>query len=153
LTFLLNVPFITRVSVLVRRGDLDQQLAAGIDPRANAALALRARQLCTPRTRRRIAGQLRRTIAVAGRGSSGCFRFVPMARGEIIEETDALLDLANRLEAPRPAEAMGVALAKMLVADANSPLAVGAEPGTLHTVVGLATVALDVSPRRPADGK
>lgn len=76
-----------------------------------------------------------------------------MARGEIIEETDALLDLANRLEAPRPAEAMGVALAKMLVADANSPLAVGAEPGTLHTVVGLATVALDVSPRRPADGK
>ncbi len=56
------------------------------------------------------------------------------------------MELVGRLEAPRPVEPMGVALAKQLANDANSPLAVGAEPGTLHMVVRLATVALDVTP-------
>ncbi len=60
------------------------------------------------------------------------------------------MGLVHRLEAERPVEAMGVALAKQLVSDANSPLAVGAEAGTLHTVVGLATVALDRSLRHGA---
>ena len=56
------------------------------------------------------------------------------------------MDLVHRLEAPRPVEAMGVALAKQLVSDASSPLAIRAEPGTLHMVVRLATVALDLTP-------
>ena len=69
-----------------------------------------------------------------------------MARSEIRAEADVLTDLAARLEAPRPVNPMGVAL----VSDANSPLKVGSEPGTLHAVVGLATVALEFSP--PGDG-
>ncbi|HEY7965436.1 MAG TPA: hypothetical protein VID68_00245 [Solirubrobacteraceae bacterium] len=73
--------------------------------------------------------------------------FAPLARGETLAEIDALMDLAHRLEAARPVDAMGVALAKQLVSDANSPLAVGAEPGTLHAVVRLATVGLDLPPR------
>lgn len=58
------------------------------------------------------------------------------------------MDLVRRLEDPRPAQAMGVALAlaKELLSDANSPLAAGADPGTLHAVLRLATVALDISP-------
>ncbi len=48
--------------------------------------------------------------------------------------------------ATRPVNPMGVALAKVLVSDADSPLRVGAEPGTLYTVVRLATAALDLSP-------
>ncbi len=56
------------------------------------------------------------------------------------------MDLAHRLEDARPVEAMGVALAKLVASDANSPLAIGAEPGTLHAVVRLATAALDLSP-------
>ena len=69
-----------------------------------------------------------------------------MAQSEILAEADALTDLAIRLVATRPVNPMGVALAKVLVSDADSPLRVGAEPGTLYAVVRLATAALDVSP-------
>ena len=57
-----------------------------------------------------------------------------------------MTDLAIRLVATRPVNPMGAALAKVLVSDAGSPLRVGAKPGTLYTVVRLATAALDVSP-------
>ena len=69
-----------------------------------------------------------------------------MAQSEVLAEADALTDLAIRLVATRPVNPMGVALAKVLVSDADSPLRVGGEPGTLYTVVRLATAALDVSP-------
>jgi hypothetical protein len=85
-------------------------------------------------------------IAAARTAPSDRLGFAALARSEILAEADALTDLVHRLEAARPVEARGVALAKQLVSDTNSPLAVGAEPGTLHTVVRLATVALDLSP-------
>lgn len=146
MAFLLNVPCPARVLVLARRRVLDHQLAAGTDPRSGPALTLRAEQLCTPRVRRGIAKRLRRTIAAARKAPSDRFGFAPLARSEILAEADALMDLAHRLEDARPVEAMGVALAKLVASDANSPLAIGAEPGTLHAVVRLATAALDLSP-------
>ncbi len=69
-----------------------------------------------------------------------------MAQSKVLAEADALTDLAVRLVAMRPVNPMGVALARVLVSDANSPLRVGAEPGTLYAVVRLATAALDVLP-------
>lgn len=57
-----------------------------------------------------------------------------------------MMDLVVRLEATRPVKPMGVALANVLVTDADSPLKVGAQPGTLYAVVRLATVALDSLP-------
>jgi hypothetical protein len=57
-----------------------------------------------------------------------------------------LTDLAVRLLATRPVNPIGVALAKVPVSDADSPLRVGAEPGTLYAVVRLATAAMDSSP-------
>ena len=68
----------------------------------------------------------------------------------ILAEGDALMELADRLEAPRPVEPIGVALAKQLASDANSPLRVGAEPATLHIVDRPVTVALDLTPGRSA---
>jgi hypothetical protein len=47
---------------------------------------------------------------------------------------------------------MGVALARLLVTDPVSPLAVPSEPGTLYTVVRLATAAMGASVDRPATG-
>ena len=144
--FLSNVTCSVRVSVLARRRALDHQLAAGIDPRSNPALGLRAAQLCRGRVRRGIARRLRRTIAAAWKAPSDRVGSTPLAPRDILGEADALMDLVHRLEAPRPVEAMGVALAKQLVSDASSPLAIRAEPGTLHMVVRLATVALDLTP-------
>jgi hypothetical protein len=139
-----------RFSVLARRRDLDQQLAAGSDPRCSPALELRAAQLCGMRARRGIARRLRGMIDASHSGSRDHLTRGRMARSEIRAEADVLTDLAARLEAPRPVNPMGVALAYALVSDANSPLKVGSEPGTLHAVVGLATVALEFSP--PGDG-
>ena len=67
-------------------------------------------------------------------------------RSEILAESDASMDLVVRLEATRPVKPMGVALANVLVTDADSLLRVGAQPGTLYAVVRLATVALDSLP-------
>jgi hypothetical protein len=144
--FRLSVPLIVRFSVLAWRRDLDQQLAAGGDPHASPARELRAAQLCGIRTRRGIARRLRGMIEAAHRGSRDHLTRGRVARSEILAEADVLRDLAARLEAPRPVNPMGVALANALVSDANSPLKVGSEPGTLHAVVGLATVALEFSP-------
>jgi hypothetical protein len=69
-----------------------------------------------------------------------------VARSEILAEAEVLRDPAARLEAQRPVNPMGVALANALVSGANGPLKVGSEPGTVHAVVGLATVALEFSP-------
>ena len=144
--FPLSVPLTVRLSVLARRSDLDQRLAAGGDPRSDPALELRATQLCKVRARRAIATRLRRIIDAARNGSDGPLGIGPVAQSEVLAEADALTDLAIRLVATRPVNPMGVALAKVLVSDPDSPLRVGAEPATLYTVVRLATAALDVSP-------
>jgi hypothetical protein len=145
--FPLSAPF-TTLSVLARRSDLDHRLAAGADPHSDPALKLRAAQLCRVRTRRAIAARLRGMIDAARNGSDGLLGVGRVARGEIVAESDALADLAVRLVATRPVNPMGVALAKVLVSDANSPLRVGAEPGTLYAVARLATAALECSPAR-----
>ena len=145
MVFPLGVP-LTTLSVFARRSDLDQRLAAGGDPRSDPALQLRAAQLCRVRTRRVIAARLRGMIDAARNGSDGPLGVGRVARSEILAESDALTDLAVRLVATRPVNPMGVALAKVLVSDVDSPLRVGAEPGTLHAVVRLATAALDSSP-------
>jgi hypothetical protein len=150
MAFLSIVPSSARIAVITRRRVLDDQLAAGVDPRSDPALGMRAAQLCRGRVRRGIARQLRRTVAAARQASSDRVGSAPLARSEILAEADALMGLVHRIEAPRPVEPMGVALAKQLASDANSPLAVGAEPGTLHLVVRLATVALDVTPGHSA---
>jgi hypothetical protein len=144
--FPMSVPFTVRLSVLARRRDLDRGLAAGGDPRSDRALELRAAQLCRLRGRRAIAARLRKVIDAARTGSGGPVGVGRVAQSEILEEADALTDLAVRLVATRPVNPMGVALAKVLVSDADSPLRVGAEPGTLHAVVRLATAAMDSSP-------
>ena len=73
-------------------------------------------------------------------------RFLGLPGAEILAESEALIELVERLERPGPVEPMGVALARILVTDPLSPLAVPSEPGSLYTVVRLATLALG-SPR------
>jgi hypothetical protein len=102
--------------------------------------------LCRVRTRRSVAARLRRVIEAARNGSDGPFGVGRVAQSGILAEADALTDLEIRLVATRPANPMGVALAKIPVSDADSPLRVGAQPGTLYAVVRLATAAMDSSP-------
>ena len=114
------------------------------------ALGLRAAQLCKIRSRRVIARRLRRTLRVARVAASPPGGSLPLARDQILAESDALMDLVQRLEAPGRVEPMGVALARLLVSDPLSPLSVPSEPGTLYMVVRLATAAMGPSVERPA---
>jgi hypothetical protein len=149
--FRLSVPFAVRLSVIARRSDLDQQLAAGADPRTDPSLKLRAAQLCRMRVRRAIARRLGEMIDAARSGSDGPMSIGPVAGAQILAEADALRDLAVRLVGVRPVNPMGVALAKVLVSDAHSPLRVGGEPGMLRAAARLATAALD-APGQRGDG-
>jgi hypothetical protein len=115
--FRLSVPLAVRVSVVVRRSELDRQLAAGGDPRSDPSLKLRAAQLCRMRVSRAIATRLGEMIDAARIGSDGTMSFGPVAGAEILAEADALRDLAVRLVGVRPVNPMGVALAKVLVSD------------------------------------
>jgi hypothetical protein len=89
-------------------------------------------------------------IAAARTAPNDRLGFAALARSAILAEADALMELVHRLEDERPVEAMGVALANQLISDPNSPLVVDAEPGTLHIVIRLAMIALDMSPRHAA---
>jgi hypothetical protein len=138
-----------RVRVMVQREVLDRQLAEGADPTSDHALGLRAAQLCRVRTRRVLARRLRRTVRAAQKASGPRWGFLPLARDEILAESDAAIDLVRRLEAPGAVAPMGVALARLLVTDPVSPLSVPAEPGTLYTVLRLATAAMGPTVKPP----
>ena len=135
-----------RVLVFVRRGRLDRELAEGVDPGSDRVLALRAGQLCTARARCSVARRLRRRLRGVERASVLQTRFLGLPGAEILAESEALIELVERLERRGTVEPMGVALARMLVTDPLSPLAVASEPGSLYTVVRLATLAMG-SPR------
>jgi hypothetical protein len=70
----------------------------------------------------------------------------PLARSEILEESDALLELARQLEASKPVDPMGAALAAVLARGPDGWLAAGDSPGRVHTAVRLAIVTLDDAP-------
>jgi hypothetical protein len=137
-----------RLRVPVRRERLDRQLAERPDPQMSPELGLRAAQLSTAGTRRVIARRLRRKLGAAGKATSPLPGGRPLARDQILAESDALRDLIRRLEAPGRAEPMGVALARLLLTDPVSPIYEQAEPATLYMAVRLATAAMGAPVRR-----
>jgi hypothetical protein len=141
--------FTLRLRVFVQREWLDRQLAEGGDPVLNPALGVRAAQLCRARTCRVIARRLRRALRNARKATSPRLGFRPLARDQILAESDALEDLIRRLEAPARAKPMGIALARLLVVEPVSPVYAQAEAATLSMVVRLATAAMGASVERP----
>jgi hypothetical protein len=137
-----------RLRVLVRRERLDRQLAERPDPQMSPELGLRAAQLSKTRTRRVIARRLRPKLRTAGQGTSSVPPGRPLARDQILAESDALMDLIRRLEAPGRTEPMGVALARLLLTDPVSPIYEQAEPATLYMAVRLATAAMGAPVQR-----
>jgi hypothetical protein len=109
-----------RLRVRVRRFSLDQQVARGADPRSNAALAERARELCRPELRRALAGELERVLEAAK--LPGYWLVAPLNRSAIAECRPLLLDLVQDLGSTGPVHARGVALVRLLLRDGRSPI-------------------------------
>jgi hypothetical protein len=112
-----------RLRVYLTRGMLDRRIAAGSAWESSAALALRARQLIDPRTRRQTAQAFYAIVKYAERvGLRPVLTAVVVDRRAVLRNRHALLGLAERLEGGAPAAARGVALARVLLTDGIGPL-------------------------------
>jgi hypothetical protein len=108
----------------LNQGRLDRQIIAGCPCGTTAAMAWRARQLSDPRTRRRHARNLREIVAYADRvGRRPPFSAVVTVSAAVRADREAILGLAERLEAPGPVNPRGIVLvARFLTDGIDSPL-------------------------------
>jgi hypothetical protein len=118
-------------------GELDQQLAAGANPRASALLAIRGQRLTGRRYRVRVAAGLARAVRDAEASPHGFSAAVRPDRREVIATLD------RRLRASEPVSPQGVAMLGSLLTDGTSPLYRPAEPGTLGSHLRAAAAALE----------
>jgi hypothetical protein len=112
-----------RLRVFMTRAKLDRQLATGSTYEATDALALRVRQLTERGTRMRIARELRGAVDYVDKRESG-----PVISAVVIDPAavragrEAILGLAERLEATAAVSARGIVFARALLTDGSSPL-------------------------------
>jgi len=139
---------IRRLRVLLNRPGLDARLAQGEPPSDDASLALRAAQLCAPRTRTRVASCLERAMADDGR--PGLSAAVPINRRAVQSARPYLVQLIETLRSPAPVAPQGVARARQLLTNAASPLYPPAQPADLRHAAGQALWELDPALRAPA---
>ena len=106
---------------------LDASLAAGRPPESSRLLTARARDIVSLRRRRSIAGSWEHVLRVAQRAqgarlSGSPAGAVPVRADRVVAAEPAIRDLMNRLAAPLPVPARGVAMARVLLTDATSPV-------------------------------
>lgn len=120
--------------VFVWRSRLDYELAAGADPGARPALALRAAQLVHPRHRRKAAACVERLVEEFDADRGWWFSAaIPFLRDQVAEARGTLLWLAEALRAAERVEPRGMALLSQLLCDpASSPLYVRTARGALR---------------------
>jgi hypothetical protein len=99
------------------------------------------RRLTKQRTREKLARGIERAIEDAERPRARMTSAVPVRRLAVVEARSQLEALAARLRAPEPVYAQGVAAARALLADAESPLYQPTRD--LHAAVDHALAALD----------
>jgi hypothetical protein len=106
---------------------LDASLAAGHPPESSRLLAARAQNIVSLRRRRSMAGSWEHVLRAAHRAQRARLAgspsaAVPICADRVVAAEPAIRDLMNRLAAPLPVPARGVAMARVLLTDANSPV-------------------------------
>jgi hypothetical protein len=105
------------------RGRLDAQLAAGLDPQSDPALALRARQLIRARSRRRLARSVEHLVEEVDADRNWWLSAaVPFLRDQVVAARGTLTALAGALRDAEPISPRGVAITSRLITDPASPL-------------------------------
>jgi hypothetical protein len=132
-----------RVVARWRAGSLERELASGVAPESQPALALRARSLVAPTMRTGLARQVQRVVRDAQLGHRSLRARIPTRSRQVLAAADELEALADRLLAPGPVSARGVAQARVLLTDARSPLYHHGATEELHTTVARALRDLD----------
>jgi hypothetical protein len=114
-----------RVLACLHGASLDAALAAGTAPESCCLLAARAQAIVTPCARRSIAASWEHLLRVADRDGhypAVRSRAVPVCADQIAAAEPAVRELIARLTAAAPVPARGVAMARMLLTDATSPV-------------------------------
>jgi hypothetical protein len=112
---------VERLATRLRSTTLDRQLARGTRPEASVSLALRAQALVRPAARQRLAHGLQAVLAEATHRRRR-MAAVPVRGGSVREAQPELEALVDRLSAPAPLPAAGVALVRLLLVDGSGPL-------------------------------
>lgn len=124
-----HAPLGHRLQVRVHRRRLDEELASGAAIGDSPERTLRAEQLADQRARRRLAAALRRIVCEAQDPRITLRVLVAPARTAVLQWSEALLGLAERIERPGPLAARGLAQAVLLISDGAGPLYY---PGATH---------------------
>ncbi len=111
-----------RLSARLHADRIDRDLAAGASPDGDVVVALRARHLTSDRTRRALAGGVRRAVREAEDPLASAFSPVPRNRSAIMTARADLEQLRSTLLAGGPVSPRGVALAEDLLTDGQGPL-------------------------------
>jgi hypothetical protein len=105
--------------------------------------AVREARMVSVRSRRRLAEAIEYSVARAENPRRGITAAVPVVREAARDARGPLLDLAERLRAPRPVDADGMRQARQLLVDGSGPLYVESAPGVLRAAAIRAVEALD----------
>ncbi len=111
---------VVRLSERMHGWHLDHQLAHGVHPESDRALALRARRLLGAKSRGRIAEALEHLLGDASE-FTGISSRVPVSEPTILAARPELESLAAALRSDN-CQVRGVALARLLIIDGGSPL-------------------------------
>jgi len=131
-----------RLRARISSTSLDGLLAAGVPPESSRLLAIRARALVELPRRQALARDWEHLLRVArGRGKPGQVRRVRAAR--ITAAGPVIGELTERLGAPLPVGARGVAMATVLLTDATGPVYNQVSRQTLTTALQAAIIELD----------
>lgn len=126
---------------------LDADLAWGHGPDGDALVGLRAAQLVSPRTRKRLAATLEHVCTDGDRRES-VSSAIPVHSTAVDVARPALEQLASALRSEGPVRARGVALTELLLTEPTSALYAPRRPESLDGAARQALVALRGEPHR-----
>jgi hypothetical protein len=137
-----------RLRSLWNRAELDQALAAGVDPLASEDLLWRAEQLVETQQRVELAETIDRIVKEVDRGGPQLLGGPVLMRRDVIRDNRSLLRvLAERLRSDGPQGLRGLAKVELLVRYGDSAIYRGPSALTLRLELLEALAALD-----PNDG-
>jgi hypothetical protein len=140
-----------RLAILSRlpAGELDRQIAAGVDLSSSPLLATRARSLVGGRSRNDVAAGLTRGLKIAERGGQRLSAAVAPDRCEVLAARVVIGALEQRLRSSEPVDPRGVAILQTLLTDGESALYRPGEAGELGSRLRAAAAALEAPDRHP----
>lgn len=136
-----------RARVRLSMPELDARLARGEEPAGDPLLALRAGQLVSRRTRKRLAIAIERACSKSGHNRPAISAAVPVDADAIKVARPALEQLGAALRSRGAVEPRGVALAHRLLTEPGSALFRPASPEALYAAAREALLALKESGR------